>query len=344
MRLRGRNLLRRLREGLLRRLAPGPRILLYHRIAELSSDPQLLAVPPARFAEQLIVLRKRFQVLPLGDLVQAVRAGRASRRMAAITFDDGYADNLHEAQPLLARAGLPATVYVASGTLGTAREFWWDEMERLLLLPGRLPAVVRLAVDGEQIAGALGDVATYSEGQWQELRGWNVLRSDDPTPRHALYRRLCRRLKSLRPCDRETVLSDLRTQIGAGETGRETHRALSDEELRTLAARDVEIGGHTVSHPTLAVLTAAEQGAEIRDGNARLERIVGKRITGFSYPFGDRADFTAETINLLRQAGIEHACANYAERFHAGSDVYRLPRHVVRNWSPAHFSQWLAAW
>jgi peptidoglycan/xylan/chitin deacetylase (PgdA/CDA1 family) len=344
MRIRGWNLLRRSWERVLRRLAPGSRILLYHRIAELSSDPQLLAVSPARFAEQLTVLRDGFQVLPLPDLVQAVLAGRASRRMVAITFDDGYADSLQQAQPLLARAGLPATVYVASGTLNTSREFWWDELERLLLLPGRLPAVVRASVDGEQIVGAMGDAATYSEGQWQELRGWNVTCLDDPTPRHALYRGLCRRLKSMRPSDRETVLSDLRTQIGAGETGRETHRALNDAELRSLAAADVDIGGHTVSHPTLAALTPAEQRVEIRDGNARLERIVGKPIRSFSYPFGSATDFTAETITLLRHEGIKQACANYAERLHAGTDVYRLPRHVVRNWSPNQFRQWLATW
>ena len=106
MRIRGRNLLLRLREGLLRRLAPGPKILLYHRVAELSSDPQLLAVSPARFAEQLSVLRDGWQVLPLGDLVQAVLAHKASRRMVAITFDDGYADNLYQARPLLARGSL----------------------------------------------------------------------------------------------------------------------------------------------------------------------------------------------------------------------------------------------
>ena len=146
----------------------------------------------------------------------------------------------------------------------------------------------------------------------------------------------------MRPCDREMVLSDLRAQIGVGETGRETHRALSDEELGRLAGGDMEIGGHAVSHATLAALAPAEQRAEIRDGNARLERIVGKPITSFSYPFGNRTDFTEETILLLRHEGIRHACANYAERLHAGSDVYRLPRHVVRNWTADQLSRWLA--
>ncbi len=325
-------------------LGAGPRILLYHRVAELESDPQLLAVSPGRFAEQLAVLREDYQVLPLDELVRAVFAHKATRRMVAITFDDGYADNLHQAAPLLAQAGFPATVYVASGTLGSAREFWWDELERLLLLPGRLPAQLRLAADGDEIVGVLGDAATCSDAQRRELRGWNVTRPDDPTPRHALYRRLCRRLKPMRPCEREAVLSDLRAQVGADEAGRETHRALGEDELRRLAAGDVEIGGHTVGHPTLAVLEPAQQQAEIREGNARLQRILGQPVKSFSYPFGNPSDFTAETVEILRREGVTHACAGCAERLHAGSDVYRLPRHVVRNWTGGQFRERLRAW
>jgi peptidoglycan/xylan/chitin deacetylase (PgdA/CDA1 family) len=106
-------------------------ILLYHRVAELESDPQQLAVTPARFEEQLRVLRATCTPVALADVPRLLRARKLPKRPVAVTFDDGYRDNLHEAKPLLERHGVPATVFVASGYVGRGTEFWWDELERL---------------------------------------------------------------------------------------------------------------------------------------------------------------------------------------------------------------------
>jgi peptidoglycan/xylan/chitin deacetylase (PgdA/CDA1 family) len=106
-------------------------ILLYHRVAELESDPQRLAVTPAHFEEHLRVLRGTCTPIELADVPRLLRAARLPKRPVAITFDDGYRDNLHEAKPLLERDGVPATVFVASGYVGREREFWWDELDRL---------------------------------------------------------------------------------------------------------------------------------------------------------------------------------------------------------------------
>jgi peptidoglycan/xylan/chitin deacetylase (PgdA/CDA1 family) len=106
-------------------------ILLYHRVAQLGTDPQQLAVDPQTFDEQLTVLRETCTPVALGDVPGMLRARRLPRRPVAVTFDDGYRDNLHEAKPLLERHGVPATVFVASGYVGAGKEFWWDELDRL---------------------------------------------------------------------------------------------------------------------------------------------------------------------------------------------------------------------
>jgi peptidoglycan/xylan/chitin deacetylase (PgdA/CDA1 family) len=95
--------------------------LLYHRVAEPDRDPLLLAVSPARFAEHLEVLASA-AVVPLAAL-----RGRGDG--VAITFDDGYADNL-DAAARLAEAGLPATVFVTAGLLGEPP--WWDVLARVV--------------------------------------------------------------------------------------------------------------------------------------------------------------------------------------------------------------------
>ena len=109
-------------------------ILLYHRVADLPSDPQLMAVTPRHFAEHLEVIRQSCRPLRLHDLGEAL-----PDRSVVVTFDDGYADNLHHAKPLLAAHDVPATVFVTSGYVGSDREFWWDDLERILLETPSLP-------------------------------------------------------------------------------------------------------------------------------------------------------------------------------------------------------------
>ena len=114
-------------------LPPRPAILMYHRIARESFDPWGLAVEPARFAAQLEWLARRRSVLPLGEFARVHRAGRLKGNAVALTFDDGYASSLKAAVPLLERLGLSATVFLPAELIERGREFWWDELARIVL-------------------------------------------------------------------------------------------------------------------------------------------------------------------------------------------------------------------
>ncbi len=96
---------------------PRPAILMYHRIGTPAVDPWGLAVSPKHFDEQLAVLCRTRVVLSLPDLVSRLERGTLPANAAAVTFDDGYADNLSEASPRLLEAGVPATLFVATGFL-----------------------------------------------------------------------------------------------------------------------------------------------------------------------------------------------------------------------------------
>ena len=118
-------------------------MLMYHRVASLESDRWGLAVQPERFAGHMQLLRERFNPISLPDLLAALRGGGVPRRSVAVTFDDGYRDNLTVAKPLLERYGVPGTVFVVSGYVGSKRDFWWDELDRLC----RDPAAVAAGLD-----------------------------------------------------------------------------------------------------------------------------------------------------------------------------------------------------
>ena len=126
------------RRGFRWRLRSSPLILLYHRVANAEPGPHAnvsgLSVTPEHFEQQLAVLRRRFAPLRLRDLLES--PPRFRHPAVAVTFDDGYADNLHAALPLLERFGIPATFFVTSGMLGGQREFWWDTLERWLAMIG----------------------------------------------------------------------------------------------------------------------------------------------------------------------------------------------------------------
>lgn len=112
--------------GLFRRRAL---ILIYHSVSEWPSDPHLLCVTPQHFAEHLQALRKNYHPVSLRELVHAIREDRIPNRAIAVTFDDGYADNLYATKPLLEHYNIPATVFVTAGYIGYQGKFRWDELK-----------------------------------------------------------------------------------------------------------------------------------------------------------------------------------------------------------------------
>jgi peptidoglycan/xylan/chitin deacetylase (PgdA/CDA1 family) len=125
--------LERLWQSVLRRL-PAPRttaILMYHRITDLIGTPrhlQQLCVSPTHFAEHAEVIRRKFNTTTLDHI--ATNRFKVPNRSIAMTFDDGYTDNLRAAVPIIERFELPAEIFVTTRNVLTGESFWWDELHR----------------------------------------------------------------------------------------------------------------------------------------------------------------------------------------------------------------------
>ena len=113
------------------RVFGGALILGYHRIANVKHDEYEVCVSPEHFAEQMDVISKHTNPIGLGKLVQHLKEDSLPPKSIAITFDDGYADNMYQAVPILEKYKIPATIFVCTGYSG--KEFWWDELERLII-------------------------------------------------------------------------------------------------------------------------------------------------------------------------------------------------------------------
>ena len=319
-------------------------VLMYHRIAALETDPQLLAVRPDRFRNHLAGLRGVGTPVPLARVAEGLRGGELPERAIAVTFDDGYADNLETAKPLLEAAGIPATVFVTTGPLGSAGEYWWDELERLILLPERLPAALRMTVGGRPGSADLAGNAAPERSAG--TREWSVADADTPTPRHALYRALHAALLALDdPDEVERVLLALARWAGCPLRGREGYRPLDGDGVRTLAAGGlVEVGAHTVSHPNLGRLSIARQRDEIRQSRGRLEAILGQPVRSFAYPFGNSGSFDAGTLALLHAEGFSNAVTTRSDPVRDGDHPLLIPRLCVRDWPAGELVSRIARW
>ena len=313
---------------------------MYHRVASLELDPWALCVTAQHFAEHLEVLKKEARPISLKQLVQAHRQGQIPDRAVAVTFDDGYADNLYSAKPLLELYDIPATVFVASGYVGHQHEFWWDELERILLQPGMLPEILTLGINGKTYQWELGEAAEYSEDNYLRYCGWTVDWQEAPSLRQSLYFSLHQLVQPLPEAERREVINNLRAWSGVKLAGRPTHHALSREELLTLSrGKLIEVGSHTVTHPFLAALPKSSQLDEIRHSKSFLEESIGQPVKNFAYPYGV---YAKETVKIVQKVGFDSACATIADSVWRGTHRFQLPRVGVENHDGEAFAGWLS--
>lgn len=337
------HILRRLRRGWERLgVLPSAIILAYHRVADLPVDPQSLAVSRAHFGEQLAVLRRDYHPLSLRDLRRGLRRQRWPRRSVVVTFDDGYADNLHFAKPRLAAAAIPATVFVTAGKVDSHSEFWWDALEAIFLTDARLPEVLTLTISGATRTWHLpaGAPTTGTAPRWHVL-----MRQQALSPRQLAYLELTQALQHLETAQREGMVAELFDWAGRDAQVRATHRVMTASELLELAQGGlVEVGAHTMTHPVLAGLSEAQQQAEIMGSKRALEAKLQRRVLSFAYPFGGRSHYSRQTPRLVRAAGFDCACSNFEGPVAFYTRRYQLPRYLVRDWDGETFAAKLEAW
>lgn len=315
-------------------------ILLYHRVADLETDPQLLSISPEHFAEHLEYISEHYNPISLSVLGRAIEAKKIPDKSVVITFDDGYADNYLNAKPLLEKYDIPATVFVASGYVGSNKEFWWDELERLLLLPEELPGKLELNIRGIIHKWNFKDAISGLQKKTDvNLKNWNVTMNVNPGPEYQVYRDLHGLMKPLSHEEQQHILDELTQWVNLPREGRSTHLALSCDQLKKLEKRElIEVGAHTVNHPMLSAQSPEIQAKEIIENKKYLENILSHEVHTFSYPFGGKPDFNDNTMNIIKENGFDIACANYSGSAIKHTDPYKLPRNLIRNWDMNLFS------
>jgi peptidoglycan/xylan/chitin deacetylase (PgdA/CDA1 family) len=273
----------------------------------------------------------------VSELASKLAEGRLERRTVAISFDDGYVDNLLAAHPILAGKGVPATLFASSGYIGKSANFWWDQLELNLLRPADLPPTIALTWRGKPHSWDLGKDRSWHQEDHARSRRWKPF-SEPPSLRHQMHDQLWRWLIGSRVEERERLLADLTEQTGASWDPE--RRPMTWAELQRLLEGDLfEIGSHSVHHPALTALDEVEQARELADSKRQLEEATGRKVAGISYPNG----LTDAAIQArAKAAGYTYACGSVQRSVACSDKLFSLPRVTVKDLDAARFRDLMA--
>ena len=186
-------------------------VLLYHRVSTYETDPQLLCVTPDNFDKQISYLRSNYNLLSVDDFYSIVsNKKKFPAKSVLLTFDDGYVDNLTYALPILEKHSAQALFYICPGNFESDREFWWDEVERHIILSSNFPKEFNLSIGEKEF--------TSSNNQSERLR---------------LYQELLPVLRSMEFKSRDEIISNISSMTG-DTLPRKSHRSMTWPELITM--------------------------------------------------------------------------------------------------------------
>ncbi|HPF59432.1 MAG TPA: polysaccharide deacetylase family protein, partial [Candidatus Competibacteraceae bacterium] len=281
---------------------PGSRaglsILIFHRVLP-KPDPLFPSeVDAQRFDTLMGWMRDWFNVLPLAEAVDRLQQGCLPARAAAITFDDGYADNHDVALPILQRHGLSATFFIAVGFLDGGRMFNDTIIETVRCC--RQPIL---------------DLTLLGLGR-HDLQSLEAKRQAIPALLNQIkYQPLAQR--------RETVnaLADI------ANVTLPDNLMMTRQQVKALHEAGMGIGAHTVHHPILALLERREAEREIADSREYLQTLLGEPGTLFAYPNGQpETDYRREHVEIVQRLGFRAAVSTAWGVARGNSDVFQLPR------------------
>jgi len=263
-----------------RRREPCGRILYYHRVND-DGDPFFPAMSTRLFAQEIAFVARHYRVVGLRTLLETLEEDARPRNLMAITFDDGYQDNFHNAFPILQRYGVPATIFLTTGNLDSREPMWFEDLAWALKRTTRdyldleidLPRRVWLRTEAERLAG---------------------------------HRQIFGILRALPDRDRLERLAEVLRLLAAGDNPRKG-KMLTWDQVRRMRAGGIEFGSHTVSHPFLSKLSREQACREVSESKRRIEEELQDQVDYFAYPNGLAEDFSDWNQELIRAAGYRAA-------------------------------------
>jgi peptidoglycan/xylan/chitin deacetylase (PgdA/CDA1 family) len=285
-------------------------VFIFHRVLPVPDPLFPDEMHAARFDTMCKWLKNWFNVLPLSQAIDLLKAGNLPSRAACITFDDGYADNHSEALPILKKHGLTATFFIATGFLDGGR-MWNDTLIEAV----RFSKLVFLDLSALKLG--CYSIATVEE-------------------KKAVIHDLIKKIKYLSVAERVHLVDKI---AFIAQVEPSNNLMMTSQEVINMKLAGMHIGAHTVSHPILAKLSSSQAASEIGSSRDVLEKLLGERIGLFAYPNGKPfEDYSEDSVEIVKDLGFDAAVSTQWGTAGYGDDIYQIRRFTPWDQSKIRFA------
>ena len=282
---------------------PQVAIIAYHHIGSEGDYPwSTRSVTTPEFVRQMRYLKNNFQIISLDELSASLRNFKdLPSKTAVVTFDDGYKDFYLNAYPVLKEYGIPATVFLVTGHIGTGKLFWFDR--------------IRYIIEKTELSAL-------------KIKDLGVFDLNSAIDRRQPAKAITNELKNLSLEFRDALIEEIVTASGVDIPVDLGERViLSWREVKEMSRNGVNFGAHTVSHPILTRLPLEAAQKEILDSKMQAEKMLEREVTAFCYPNGEPRDFNADIEEILKDSGFKCAVTLEPAAFvQPEARPYSLPR------------------
>jgi len=291
------------------------RILNYHRVNDLNDPFTIDSVSPTDFENQMRYIARHYQIMPLSEIHDCITRRQAlPGQCLAITFDDGYADNYTFAYPILQKYKLTATIFLTAGCVESRMPLWFDQVLSALKTTSRKKFACPLT---EKVF----DIQTSA------------------LKLHAAHFML-HELKKADNDQRKKSVSDVLSELGVSppQMLHNSARLLTWPQIMEMGNNSITFGSHTMTHPILSGLPAADLDWELTASRRIIEEKLGREVYFFAYPNGKKIDFDEQVAKAVKKAGYKAAVTTEPDINTPATEHYTWGRYRPWQNQVEHFS------
>jgi peptidoglycan/xylan/chitin deacetylase (PgdA/CDA1 family) len=281
-------------------------ILVYHRIFDLDNEyfpyyEKNVSATPALFEKQVAYLKKKFNIISLGQYVRACQNNLPLPHAGVIiTFDDNYEDVYTNAYPILKKYDIPATLFVTTDYILSGKLYWWDDISE---------NIHKTAVKNVEING----IGSY------EL--------DTGKLKKKAIEEIVEKLTHMDAERRTQVVNELNHKLEVKNQDAEISKLyLTWEHINEMRKNNMEIGAHTLSHPNLKQLDDTQLSNELVESKQKIENEIKSEVNLFAYTYGHEEHFDKRIRSAVKNAGFICGCTTVYGSTNEKNDLYQLKR------------------